>query len=814
MTTREKHPRYWLAGKREPDQDIFFREALASDWIPGGGDQWDTCWYTGMPAPEVFERMTAGKTINHIPGNNSLTVKSNLYRTLLEASQRMARCSGADSDLTRRLDFFPRTYCMPDDYHALQDAALDDPALRWILKPKNSARGKGISLVRDVSAVPTETSWMVQQYMDRPHTFDGHKYVLRLYVLVTSLDPLLVYVYREGSAKLASEPYAPDDPDNIYAHLTNPDINATNSSNPSPVVFISLENYRRWLREQGHDDERLFSRIHDLLALTLIAARERMLERTRAVQADTSGCYELLGIDCLVDEDLQPRILECNLSPSLEVCAAPQDGGDVEARNKRQLVVDMVALLGINDAAPPDATGSAEERIRARAAGELERAGGFERIHPTADVERFLPYFPFPRLSDMVLADAVTGGQVQRPRAVRDNALEIIDDSGLALYAGRDASLYRPNPTAAWIWLKASDGESPDDIATELLSAQPAKYATDQEAAWRIRETVWNTIADWATRGLLIQRFERTHSRDRDEANGSDAPRPASSPPPLRVRIGRFTVAIHAGQGAHRAALERAFASCRRSGFADDGPAEYPLHVVRSRRGYAISDANRLIAMDVPLNRLPSAVTEALVRTCQDIGSVGVIKGFLVSRPSGAGAGRAMLFAGDDPAFTSDVAAHFATLTGGTVTRGLGVPEADDAPVLSLGLPVLMEDVVTTSSPPDDDASASEGTTGGECHLDGIVICERSRRADSENRLDRLDGGDGFARLLPHCVIGDVSRPAAADVGKLWNWLRRHTILCARGGDDADAIAGLLNEHVKQDRSPLPKTGSNPAEIT
>lgn len=31
--------------------------------------------------------------------------------------------------------------------------------------------------------------------------------------------------------------------------------------------------------------------------------------------------WSVMGIDCLVDENLKSWLLECNLSPSLEVCA-------------------------------------------------------------------------------------------------------------------------------------------------------------------------------------------------------------------------------------------------------------------------------------------------------------------------------------------------------------------------------------------------------------------------------------------------------------------------------------------------------------
>ena len=64
-----------------------------------------------------------------------------------------------------------------------------------------------LTLTLTLTQVPTEERLLVQEYVDKPLLLDGRKFDIRLYVLVTSFDPLRCHVYEQGLTRLASRPY-------------------------------------------------------------------------------------------------------------------------------------------------------------------------------------------------------------------------------------------------------------------------------------------------------------------------------------------------------------------------------------------------------------------------------------------------------------------------------------------------------------------------------------------------------------------------------------------------------------------------------
>lgn len=60
-------------------------------------------------------------------------------------------------------------------------------------------------MIDDISEVNVDDISVVSRYISNPLLINGHKFDLRIYVVVTSFEPLKIYVYKEGLARFASE---------------------------------------------------------------------------------------------------------------------------------------------------------------------------------------------------------------------------------------------------------------------------------------------------------------------------------------------------------------------------------------------------------------------------------------------------------------------------------------------------------------------------------------------------------------------------------------------------------------------------------
>ncbi len=248
----------------------------------------------------------------------------------------------------REFNIMPMTFVLPKEYVDFLTVftELEEKEGRlnyWILKPSASSRGRGISLVNEITQVTYGEPMVMQRYLKNPLLLNGYKFDLRIYVLVTSVNPLEAFIYKEGFGRFSTQPYSldPNDKANVFIHLTNYSINKKNLQNYDVSkkdrqfggTKVSLGTLRKAFTEDlGIDwDKQIWEQIKSTCVRALVAAQNDI--------NFNPCCFDLYGFDVIFDEDLRCWLIEINSSPSLACDTLLDD------MIKQRLIDDTIDLI-------------------------------------------------------------------------------------------------------------------------------------------------------------------------------------------------------------------------------------------------------------------------------------------------------------------------------------------------------------------------------------------------------------------------------------------------------------------------------------
>eukprot|EP01041_Mallomonas_annulata_P005565 gene5565-11198_t len=394
--------------------DVFKESLQYWEELPSGlglGMSWNLLWSWGKPRIN-HAQLLVWQRVNHFKDSRELTRKDLLKKNLHRYTCMRSKAAAA-------FEIMPQTFLLPHEYTSFVRAFLEGsgnntPATPnvlaatsdttttttssttntipteqckkdglknenhnlWIMKPVGLSRGRGISLVTDISTIVYSQSSVIQKYVEKPLCLGGYKFDLRLYILVTSFRPLEAFIYKEGFARLSTQAYSlsPENISNKFIHLTNSSIQKLNPDGPSkdcPLMGVASEDmggskialqgaHGLWarLRTCGLDPELIWNQICTLIVKSLVVVDDRIGYQPCS--------FEVFGYDVLLDENLRPWLLEVNASPSL----ARENALDIRVKNA--MLRDTVLLL---NPAPYDRTAVA--RILTRRLKELSQNKAF-----------------------------------------------------------------------------------------------------------------------------------------------------------------------------------------------------------------------------------------------------------------------------------------------------------------------------------------------------------------------------------------------------------------------------------------------------
>jgi tubulin polyglutamylase TTLL5 len=376
-------------------------------------NNWTVLWGNGYMNTNIYIGISRYQKINHFPRSYEISRKDLLFKNIAKMQSLHGK---------QHFSFVPETYVLPNDTRMLENSMLEAPDVVWILKPAAKSQGKGIYLTSSPQELPVGQSYVACKYIENPLLINGLKFDLRIYVAVTSVDPLRIYIYKEGLARFATSAYSTSEISNRFAHLTNYSVNKQN-----PDFYSTAEDgkghkwtltaLKKYFSEKNLNFSLIWQKIKDIVIKTILSAESKIVAGMKMHVPYRTNCFELLGFDILVDDTLTPWLLEVNLSPSLNT------DSEIDLKVKSLLISDLFTLIGIqtklvsekkpaqsrpewnsSTITKQDVEISKEEMgIINETNAELKRLGGFERIFPSEYSYLFSHFFEEQRYLNLIV---------------------------------------------------------------------------------------------------------------------------------------------------------------------------------------------------------------------------------------------------------------------------------------------------------------------------------------------------------------------------------------------------------------------------
>ncbi|KAH9587400.1 Tubulin polyglutamylase ttll6 [Schistosoma haematobium] len=371
-------------------------------------EDWCLYWTDYSVTIDKVLVMKQWQKINHFPGMSEICRKDSLARNL----NRMIRLFPKDYNI------FPKTWCLPSDWNDIQNYAKKHKSKTFIIKPDNGCQGRGIYITKNAKDIRPVENMICQVYISKPFLIDGYKFDLRIYVLLTSCDPLRLFVFKDGLVRFTTCSYIEPNQRNVhdmYMHLTNYAVQKHSEGyirdNEEGGTKRRITTLNRWFKDNGYDVKKIWEDIDDVIIKTLLSGYAIIRHNYRTCfpnHIQTSACFEILGFDIIFNHRLKPYVLEVNHSPSFTT------DSKLDKEIKEAMLWDTVQLAHFNAVSKKKCCDEERKRIRNRLLHKnidkdhrcsLERdieryqalsekyenshMGNFRLIYPSSDLEKY-----------------------------------------------------------------------------------------------------------------------------------------------------------------------------------------------------------------------------------------------------------------------------------------------------------------------------------------------------------------------------------------------------------------------------------------
>lgn len=197
----------------------------------------------------------------------------------------------------------------------------------FLIKPETGSQGKGISFYRDIDELkssstmqkyfPCKTRKMgpserhiVQEYISSPLLMYGSKFDIRVYLLISSTKPFIVF-FHDGYLRRSLSSYDPSSKKKSV-FLTNTHFQSSRETFSLSKHVIPFDQFNEYLYKSGNYPKNFLQTaikpyIKRVSRFVFLAAKERLSQR--------KGSFQIFGLDFMMDSKLNIHFIEANGYP-------------------------------------------------------------------------------------------------------------------------------------------------------------------------------------------------------------------------------------------------------------------------------------------------------------------------------------------------------------------------------------------------------------------------------------------------------------------------------------------------------------------
>ncbi|XP_075223063.1 tubulin tyrosine ligase-like 15 [Lycorma delicatula] len=290
-------------------------------------NNWDVLWAHDYPFSKLstqLHNLHSNKKVNHFPGSGYITNKMDLA--------------------TSNIPFVPKAFKIPQQNKQLMDYASKNSHKMFVQKG-NDHRGIKIEKIEKLDLKQNDS--FVQEFVDNPLLVDGHKFDIGVYTIITSIDPLIVYIYNGDILfRYCPEKYYPFDPNKVDKYVVGDDYLPTWEVPSLKRYFNNFgynmrDSFNAFMKESGKNPDKIWNQVEEAIRIICLY-KESAIQKVLSSYPSKRNFFEMVRFDFVVDDKLNVYVMEANMSPNLSSAHFPPNRILYE-----QVLFSLFSLVGL-----------------------------------------------------------------------------------------------------------------------------------------------------------------------------------------------------------------------------------------------------------------------------------------------------------------------------------------------------------------------------------------------------------------------------------------------------------------------------------